>query len=451
MGRIIPPDEIPPALRAAALQGCEESRLLMSRRSMLGITAGLFSAAFTPRLASAAGGPDPRLLVVVLRGGMDGVNAVVPHGDPAYVSQRGDIAIPKTATQALDGFFGLNPALSAFGRMYRAKQAAAVHAVCTPLRNRSHFECQDNLESGLPDLASNPTGWLNRLLQVLPGGSPIRSHGAIQIGEAPLLLRGPAPVLGWSPTWFSHPPESITSSVSRLLKMRDPELYKALSAGLKSDELAERAGAGEDDVSGLRKAFRGAARLLSANDGPRIAVLSVGNFDTHSDQGTTDGFLWGSLNELDLGLAEFQASGPAIWDDTVIVMATEFGRTVKVNGDDGTDHGSGTVALLAGGAVAGGKVHGDWPGLAAKNLDDDALMPTTDLRAVFKGVLLDHLGVAPKLLDEKIFPQSKAVKPLRGLVRSGAGDALADASAGDAPVAMRPLSPIERYRRLNAS
>lgn len=200
-----PLDPVEQRLRHAACEGCAESRLLISRRSMLGVTAGLFSWGFMPHFAEAASaGHDPRLLVVVLRGGMDGISTVVPFGDSHYVSMRGDIAIPAASTIKLNSFFGLHPALSSFGSYYKAGSAAVVHATCVPLHSRSHFDGQDNLENGLPGLAANATGWLNRLLTALPAGAPIKSKGAIQIGDAPLILRGPAPVLGWSPTWFSH-------------------------------------------------------------------------------------------------------------------------------------------------------------------------------------------------------------------------------------------------------
>lgn len=441
----------PNRLLAAARDGCAESRLLVSRRGAMGITAGLFSAAVIPNLAEAAT-RDARLLVVVLRGGMDGINVVVPHGDPAYTAMRGDIALARKDTLPLAGapFYGLNTALGAFHKMYAAGDAAAVHAICTPLRNRSHFDAQDNLESGLPGLASNPTGWLNRLLTALPKGEPVKTFGAIQIGEAPLVLRGPAPVLGWSPTWFSHPPDEITDVVRTLLRRTDRTLAVALEAGIKADKLAEGAGSGDDDgLSQLEVAFRGAARLLTTAGGPRVAVLSVGNFDTHSGQGATNGFLWSSVHELDRGLKTFADNAKAIWPNTVIVMATEFGRTVRVNGDAGTDHGVGTVALLAGGAVAGGRVLGDWPGIGEKQLFEASdLRATTDLRALFKGVLLDHLGVPPKLLDETIFPGSKAVPPMRGLIKGAAGKAdLVASSAGGPPLAaLRPPSAIARYR-----
>jgi uncharacterized protein (DUF1501 family) len=445
-GPLSPADEM---LRRAACQGCAESKLLISRRGLLGgVTAGLFSWAFMPRYAEAASaGSDPRLLVVVLRGGLDGINTVVPVGDPHYVSMRGDIAIPASATIRLNSFFGLHPSLTNLGAMYRAGEAAFVHASCVPLRNRSHFDAQDNLESGLPGLASNPTGWLNRLLTALPAGARIVSRGAIQIGEAPLILRGPAPVLGWSPTWFSHVENPVLYMVRTLYRERDPALLETLEHGLAADRLAESVGGDDDEYSELRKGFRGAARLVGAPNGPRVAVLSVGGWDTHIYQGGEEGALAALLAELDRGIGDFKQLIGSAWRDTVMVFVTEFGRTVRVNGGDGTDHGVGTVAMLAGGAVNGGHILGDWPGLAPVNLHEASdLRPTTDLRSVFKGLLRDHLGVPANLISSTIFPQSSAAPMLRNLVRSGA--AATDLAAGafaPAPLASEP--PIARYRR----
>jgi uncharacterized protein (DUF1501 family) len=435
-------------LRARAAEGCEEARLLVTRRAMLGVTAGLFSAAFLPRSALAADG-DARLLVVVLRGGMDGLTTVAPIGDPSYAKLRGAIAIPAGQAIRLDGEFGLHPSLVQFGRMFAAKEAAVVHATCVPLRNRSHFDCQDNLENGFPGVAAaNATGWLNRLLSALPSGDPVAQHGAIQVGEAPLILRGPAPVLGWSPTWFTEADRETTNRVLSAYKAVDGTLYGALTRGLEADRLAETADAGDDgDISELRKGFRGAARLLRTSAGPRIAVLSVGNWDTHSGQGGVEGFLADRLTELDTALADFRRECGPVWAKTVVVCATEFGRTARVNGDNGTDHGVGTVALLAGGAVAGGKVFGDWPGLAPSQLFEDSdLKATTDLRAVFKGILRDHLDVPAGMLDRAIFPESARVKPFAGLVAGASAKTPVESVDAGAAVALRPLSPIARYR-----
>jgi len=434
-------------LRHAACEGCAESRLLLSRRSMLGVSAGLFSWAFMPRFAEAAGATDPRLLVVVLRGGMDGISTVVPFGDPHYVSMRGDIAIPAASTIRLSSFFGLHPALSKFAALYRAGDAAVVHATCVPLHNRSHFDGQDNLENGLPGLASNATGWLNRLLTSLPAGAPIRSRGAIQIGEAPLILRGPAPVLGWSPTWFEHVQDPILYMVRTLYRERDPALLSALDRGLRADYLAERTGSDPANLSTLRKGFRGAGRLVAAADGPRIAVLSVDGFDTHIDQGGTSGALADLLTEVDTGIDDFKTTVGAAWSQTIMLLVTEFGRTVRVNGDDGTDHGVGTVALLAGGAVNGRRIFGSWPGLAPAQLFEGSdLRPTTDLRSVFKGVLMDHLGIPLTALNTTIFPDSAAIRPLANLVKtSTAAATMSPAALSVAPLNSEP--PIARYRK----
>ncbi|BBE74799.1 DUF1501 domain-containing protein [Oharaeibacter diazotrophicus] len=440
---------LPSAVLGRATEGCAESRLLVSRRAALGITAGLFSSAFVPRWAEAATG-DPRLLVVVLRGGMDGINTVIPHGDGSYNEMRGNIAISRAQSIGLDDFFSLNKALTGFGDLFKAGDAAVVHAAGLPLRNRSHFDCQDNLENGLPGLGSNSTGWMNRLLTAMPQGSPIVSRGAIQIGEAPLLLRGPAPVLGWSPTWFQHPDATLTDRVVQMLRNTDGELAGALERGLKADALAEQVDDGSGWVSTFRQSFRGAGRLLAAADGPRMAVLSVNNFDTHSDQGVTSGYLFDALAELDIALKDFKEAVGDVWKDTVIVMATEFGRTVHVNGTKGTDHGVGTVAMLAGGSVAGGKVLGTWPGIAKKDLYEESdLTPTTDLRAIFKGVLMDHIGVPKDVLDETVFPGSADVPAMTGLVKPSAtsGARLAAAAGTYRAAGLRPAAAIARYRQ----
>jgi uncharacterized protein (DUF1501 family) len=419
--------------------------MLLSRRAMLGVTAGLFSWAYMPRFAEAASA-DPRLLIVILRGGLDGINCVIPFGDPAYNGMRGGIAIPQSSTIPLDSFFGLHPALPSFGSMFQAGDAAVVHATCVPLRNRSHFDCQDNLESGLPGMISpNSTGWLNRLLSALPAGAPLVQHGAIEISEAPLILRGPAPVLGWSSTWYEPVDTQTLNLIRSLYAKNDVEMSAMLERGLKANALAKGVGGDDGDVSYLRKAFRGAGRLIAADDGPRIAVLSVEGWDTHADQGAATGYLADVMVELDQAIADFKDAVGSAWGNTAMVMATEFGRTVHVNGDGGTDHGVGTVALLAGGAVNGGHVFADWPGIGQNQLYEDSdLAPTTDLRAVFKGVLQDHLGVPRSLLNKTIFPESAPIVPYKHLIKTSAPAQ----PVATANVSARPEQPIARYRRL---
>ncbi len=441
-------DDTPTGARIAALaaEGCEESRALLSRRGLLGISAGLFTWGAMPRWASAASG-DPRLLVVVLRGGMDGLSVVVPHGDKHYAGARGSLAIPRSELLDVDGFFGLHPALKTLSAGFAAKEATAVHAVCTPLRNRSHFDCQDNLENGMPGVATaTATGWLNRLLSTLPAGDPIRMKGALEIGDSPLILRGPAPVLGWSPTWFWPAETATVDAVLANYRRVDPEMAAVFAAGIRTDRLARKAGGDYDNLSELRQGFIGAGRLMRAAAGPRISVLSINDWDTHADEGGATGGLADRLADLDRGLADFKSTiGAAAWAQTVVLFVTEFGRTVAVNGTAGSDHGVATAALLAGGAVAGGRVRGAWPGLAKTDLFEDGnLAPTTDLRAVFKGVLQDHLGVPRSLLDTKIFPASAKVRPMAGLVKAPAAPKSADASADAVPVSL--TSPIGRWR-----
>ncbi|MFC3693443.1 DUF1501 domain-containing protein [Chenggangzhangella methanolivorans] len=411
-------------LRRDLATGCEESRLLLSRRSMLGVTAGLFSWACAPKLASAAT-LDPRLLVVVLRGGMDGLAAVPPYGEGSvYVEGRGELyirpdALIRLADKKHTNFFGLHPALRSFGQMYAAGDASIVHATSTPLWTRSHFDCQDNLENGMPPaVVANPTGWLNRLLRALPSGEPVRQRGAIEIGSAPLILRGSEPVLGWSASTLEHVADPTLYLIRTLYKSRDKVFSDNLERGLEAQRFAEGLGATPDDVTDLQMGFLGAGRLLASPVGPRIATLSVNGWDTHTDQGAVDGELADRLAELDDGLSLFRTSVGDAWSQTVVMIVTEFGRMVANNGNHGSDHGVGTVALLAGGAVKGGRIFSKWPGLAPTQLlDKRDLKATIDLRSVFKGVLREHLDVPDSIVNATVFPDSGSAKPLKGLIK----------------------------------
>jgi uncharacterized protein (DUF1501 family) len=411
----------------AAAQGCAEAQLLYSRRSVLGITAGLFSSALMPRLSEAStSGVDPRLLVVLLRGGIDGLSVAAPVHDQTYHDVRGNLALDASVAKPLDSMFSLHPNMPKFLSMYRAGNASIVHATCIPVQVRSHFDGQDNLENGMPGISPFAGGWLNRLLRILPATDPIRIRGAIQIGTAPKILQpgiggvqppGTAKVLGWNPTMLPHLDPATTAVVQDLYDTLDPGLSAALRSGLATQALAEAGGRIQPDATGLLAGFNGAGRLLANPGGPRIAVLSVYGWDSHINEGVLNGDFGTNLAELDTALALFRTSVGSLWANTVVLMVTEFGRTIHVNGDFGTDHGVGSVALLAGGAVAGGKVIADWPGLT-KLLDGRDLQPTIDLRSVFKGALRDHLGVPSTLLESTVFPGSlSAAPPLKGLIK----------------------------------
>jgi uncharacterized protein (DUF1501 family) len=440
-------DEAPAGLANAAREGCAESRLLMTRRSLFGITAGLYSSAFLPDFAQAAVNPEARLLVVVLRGGMDGLNMVVPKLDSRYATSRKQIAIPFASTLSLGADFGLHPGLARLHTMYNAGEAAFVPAAGLQLSNRSHFDCQDNLENGLPANSANATGWLNRMLGALPAGDPIRVRGGIEIGDSPLILNGPEPVLGWSPTWFEKAAAEFRTTITNLYSTNSAALLGPLSRGLAADDMALAAGAGNSgDISVLRKAFIGAARLMKQPSGPRVSVLSVGGWDTHSSQGGLTGQYNDRLRELDQALGDLKLQlGGAVWAKTICVLVTEFGRTVVTNGDSGTDHGYATVATLVGGAVKSG-IKGDWPGLAPNQLFEGRdLKAAVDQRSIFKGVLRDHLGIAPSMLEATIFPGSLAAKPLDGLVKRPVVQAASERIAFKMQSERRP-SPISAYR-----
>jgi uncharacterized protein (DUF1501 family) len=407
------------------MMDCCASRtsLATSRRALLLGGASFAAWAYLPKFARAADGHDPRLIVVILRGALDGLATVAPVGDPDYAGLHGSIALTSDGPHAaimLDSFFALHPAMPEFARMYKDKHAAVVHAVATSYRDRSHFDGQDVLESGYSGPGRVQSGWLNRALESLPRGERVMSGLAIG-PTTPLVLRGAAPTVGWAPVTLPTAADDTAMRLVELYRHRDPALAAALSQGLQLDKVAQ----GDDmkpkpntnAVGAMRLVARGAAKLMAADDGPRIAALAFDGWDTHANEGGPVGRLAQLLSGLDGALAEFEGGLGERWRDTVVVVATEFGRTAKINGTEGTDHGTGTVALLAGGAVRGGRVISDWPGLKPANLYEARdLAPTTDLRAVIKGVLHDHLGLSERALAEAVFPDSAMVKPMKELV-----------------------------------
>jgi uncharacterized protein (DUF1501 family) len=397
-----------------------------SRRALLVSGGALFAWAYLPKLASAAGSRDPRLVVIILRGALDGLSAVAPIGDPAYAGLHGQIALSlggEHPALPLDGFFALNPAMPTFARMYKEGHALVVHATATPYRERSHFDGQDVLESGFPKPGNVASGWLNRALAALPKGERIASKGGLAVGPAtPLIMRGPAPVLGWAPQLIPTATEDLAARVMDLYAQRDPILQAALAKGLETERIAARDAAphapgGMATPAGMRAASAGAVRLLAADDGPRVAALAFEGWDTHANEGGATGRLAQLLGGLDGAFAEFEAGLQDYWKDTAVVAITEFGRTARINGTTGTDHGTGTVAFLAGGAVKGGRVIADWPGLKEEELYEKRdLKPTLDLRAVLKGLLAAQLGLPAAIQANSVFPGSGAVSPMQDLL-----------------------------------
>ena len=401
---------------------CEAPSL--SRRALLTGSGSCFAWAFMPRFAHAAGGRDMRLVTIVLRGALDGLSAVAPIGDPDYAGLHGALALSLDGDHPalpLDGFFALNPAMPNFARLYKAGQAAVVHATATAYRERSHFDGQDVLESGYAGPGRTDSGWLNRALGALPRGERVAASGLAVGAVAPLVIRGAAPVLGWAPHLGAVAGDDLARRVLDLYGHRDPGLAAALADGLATDRMAldaagDKARGTMASPQGMRQAAEGAARLLAAPDGPRIAALAFDGWDTHVNEGGATGRLAQLLGGLDGSIAALEMGLGDHWSDTTVVAITEFGRTVHINGTVGTDHGTGTVAFLAGGAVKGGVVLADWPGLAPNKLYEARdLLPTTDLRAVLKGILATQWGLSPDVLSKVVFPGSDIVRPVNAL------------------------------------
>jgi uncharacterized protein (DUF1501 family) len=394
-----------------------------SRRALLGGAGALFSWSFMPRLARAAGARDPRFVVIVLRGALDGLTVVPPVGDPSYRDLRQSIALTMDGAHPalkLDDFFALDPSMPNFARMFHANQAAVVHASATAYRDRSHFDGQDVLESGFPTPGHVETGWLNRLLLTLPKGERVGagSNGLAIGANAPLVIRGTAPVLGWAPATLKPANGELPQRLMDLYNHTDPMFAGLLSEGIATGKIASgmdvKSRGGPGDPAGMEQMATGAARLLAEPTGPRVAALAFEGWDTHAQE---LGRLSRLLTGLDNAFAAFEKElGPA-WKDTVVVAVTEFGRTARVNGTQGTDHGTGTAMYLAGGAVRGGRVIADWPGLRQNQLREGRdLAATTDQRAVLKGVAVDLLGASPATLGRDVFPGSDSVAPMKGLI-----------------------------------
>ncbi|HEX2593403.1 MAG TPA: DUF1501 domain-containing protein [Rhizomicrobium sp.] len=399
------------------------------------------------RVSFASPATDKRLVVVILRGALDGLTAVPPVGDPDYASVRGKLAIARGDAHPLDATFALHPTLATMHTMWSAKELAVFHCIASPYRDRSHFDAQAVLETGGTSPHGHNDGWLNR---ALPAAGLDDGTRALAVADTtPLILLGKARTTSWMPATMPSVDEDFLSRV-RALYAHDPQLGNALGEALKTEAAMQgtmsssappaapmqtQSGMDADPLAdpnmngdgkpkpqyanakaSLALLGAGAGKLLASPDGPRVAVLDFSGWDTHVGEGAADGILARRLAALDAALAALKHSlGPA-WKDTAVVMATEFGRTVAPNGAGGTDHGTGTVAFLMGGTVAGGKVHAQWDGLKVGSLYQARdLPPRTDVRALFKGALADHLRLPRTAIEGTVFPDSGTVAPMSGL------------------------------------
>jgi uncharacterized protein (DUF1501 family) len=388
----------------------------LSRRTALGALGAGLGVTFLHGTALAADMAQRKLVVIVARGAMDGLSVAVPIGDPDYQQLRQSIAIPADQVLAMDSAFGLHPKLKTLHALQQAGQARIAPAVAIPQRIRSHFEAQDLLETGGAQLYAASTGWLNRTLQAAQPNRPIK---ALSIGaQEPLILRGPVQSESWSPGGRITPNTNRVVTALTDLYAGDPLLGPALATGLKVEDEANVINGGKPLQGSDVKSFAvTAAKFLTAPDGPSIAVLSLDGFDTHARQGAAEGQLANRLGIMDDVLTGLQQGMGDQWKNTVVVIATEFGRTARVNGTGGTDHGTASTVILAGGALKPGGIVGDWPTLQQTKLFENRdLAPTLDVRAIFKGVLVEHLGIDGRALETVVFPNSREAKAVRGLI-----------------------------------
>jgi uncharacterized protein (DUF1501 family) len=347
----------------------------------------------------------------------------------------------------LNDVFGLHPSLAFLKESFTARELIVFHAIASPYRERSHFDGQDVLENGYVRAHATQSGWLNRALAAVATGPATGKELGVALGQnVPLVMRGPAAVTSWSPSKLAALDEDTLERITDLYAA-DPLLARRLADALAADAIAAAPEAdaqtatvagGPDMVasdvgsqlapSKLRNKGAGArytevihaaAEFLRREDGPKVAVFDTTGWDTHANEGAAQGQLAGRLAALDAGLRSLKEQLGPVWNDTAVLLATEFGRTAAINGTRGTDHGTAAAAFLIGGAVRGGRVITDWPGLSSRALYQGRdLTPTLDTRAVMKGVLEEHLLVPPRALETTVFPDSGAVKSLKGLVRT---------------------------------
>ncbi|WP_303794063.1 DUF1501 domain-containing protein [Sandarakinorhabdus limnophila] len=383
----------------------------INRRSLLARGALIGGFALTPQLALAAAGTDQRLVFIILRGAMDGLAAIPPIGDARLSQLRGGLAQPPEqfgAMLKLTSDFAAHPALKGFASLFAAGEAGVVHAIASPYRERSHFDAQNILETGGNAAYALKDGWLNRLLPLLPAAPPPVAIAA----TLPALLRGAAPTTSFAPSRLPDASASLKARVAALYE-NDALLHRLWSEAMATEVMAGSSDGGAGNPQGLAAS---AARLLADPAGPRIAVLDLGGWDTHAGQALR---LANQLRQLDGVITALKTGLGSAWANTLVIAATEFGRTVAANGTGGTDHGTASAALLAGGRLMGGpaagRVLGDWPGLS-RLFDDRDLMPTTSLNSLFVGAAAGLFGLDPDLVTRCVFAAAPA--PPLALIRA---------------------------------
>jgi len=371
---------------------------MLTRRFFLAMGGASATSLAFPRMAFAKARTDRRFVFVIQRGAADGLHILAPTGDPAYAGIRGDFARDFETGAKINSFFTLHPALAQTAQLYSDRQALFAHAVASSYRDRSHFDGQNVLETGGSAAYQLRDGWMNRLLGLLPPGE---AKALALSSTVPMALRGSNEVSSYAPVQLSKPSEDLLTRVSGLYQS-DPQLHGMWDAALQTRQMAGEVTA----AAGQNGAAVGAlaAKMLGGANGARIAMIETNGWDTHSGQ---RGRLTAQLKGLDQTVAALKTGLGSDWNNTLVLVATEFGRTVRPNGTQGTDHGEASLAMLLGGAVAGGKVTADWPGLGQGGLYEGRdLKPTTGLDSLVAAALAQHFGLEPPLVMKTLFPES---------------------------------------------
>lgn len=369
---------------------------------------GIAALGLAPRLAFAKAETDKRFVFIIQRGAADGLGTVAPVGDPAFVGARGALAADFASAMKLDSMFALHPSLATVGGMYGKGEALFAHAVASPYRDRSHFDGQNVLETGGTGAYQVKDGWLNRLLSVLP---PQQAKAIAVAATVPLALRWRNEVASYAPSSLPDASDDLLQRVTMLYE-GDSQLHalwsEAMGTRMLTSDLAGDNGRNAAATGAL------AARLIAPANGARIAMIETGGWDTHAQQSAR---LGQQLKGLDAMIGALQNGLGPVWADTMVLVATEFGRTVAVNGTGGTDHGTGSSAMLIGGGVKGGRVISDWPGLTTAALYEGRdLKPTMQLDALIGGAVSAHFGMEPDRAMAALFPATSRTAAVRGLV-----------------------------------
>jgi len=401
---------------------------MRTRRQALRLFGGTAAFIGLPGLTFAAAPAEPRandrrLVFMLLRGGMDGLSAVPPYGDTQYAAQRGALAVPAASTPGgalnLDGHFGLSPHLEEMHKLFAAGELAVLHAAASPYRERSHFDAQNLLENGTIRPFGREAGWLNVALGTVGdgAGAQARTLGFALGPNVPLVLRGPTQTGSWSPSRLPQPDADLLDRLAALYR-DDPLLGRSFAAAREAQTMMQGHDLGNMGSRALPVAelARAAGEILGRQDGPRVATIDFGGWDTHISQQGEYSQLTRNLRLLDRSVAVLKTALGSAWQHAAVLIVTEFGRAVAPNGSGGTDHGTAGAAFVAGGAVRGGRVISDWPGLGRRALYEERdLRPTLDLRALFKAALAAQLGIGEAALETEVFPDSRAVRPLDGV------------------------------------